>query len=157
MTIVPESRAATNIRNATAADLPALVRLLAQLNEGFPLAPTERHRAAFEAVAADPRQRLLVVERDGAVVGTAVLVIVPNLGHNGAPYALIENVVVDEAVRGQRHGEALLRHVIDEARAAGCYKVVLTSRKSRKDAHRFYERLGFNATSEGFRYTLTAD
>ena len=51
-------------------------------------------------MAADPRQRLLVVEHDGAVIGTAVLVIVPNLGHNGSPYALVENVVVDEAARG---------------------------------------------------------
>ncbi len=131
------------------------MRLLGQLNENVPPAPTERHRAAFEAVAADPRQRLLVVELDGAVIGTAVLVIVPNLGHNGAPYALIENVVVDEAARGAGHGERLLRYMIDEARAAGCYKVVLTSRKSRTDAHRFYKRLGFEATSEGFRYTLT--
>jgi ribosomal protein S18 acetylase RimI-like enzyme len=156
MTTEPQSQAATNIRDATADDLPALVHLLGQLNENVPLAPTERHRAAFEAVAADVRQRLLVVEHNGAVVGTAVLVIVPNLGHNGAPYALIENVVVDEAVRGQGHGEALLRYMIDEARAAGCYKIVLTSRKSRKDAHRFYEQLGFEATSEGFRYTLIA-
>lgn len=145
------------IRDATSDDLPALVRLLGQLNESVPPAPTERHIAAFGAVSADPRQRLLVVERDGAVVGTAALVIVPNLGHDGTPYALVENVVVDEAARGRRHGDALLRYIIDEARAAGCYKVVLTSRKSRTDAHRFYERLGFDATSEGFRYTLIRD
>lgn len=145
------------IREATAEDLPTLVHLLGQLNEDVPAAPTPRHQAAFDAVASDPRQRLLVVECDGAVIGSAALVIVPNLGHNGAPYALIENVVVDEAMRGQRHGERLLRYMIDEARAAGCYKVVLTSRKSRADAHRFYERLGFAATSEGFRYTLVAE
>lgn len=63
------------IRDATAADLPALVRLLGQLNETAWPSPTERHIAAFEAVSADPRQRLLVVEHDGVVVGTAVLVI----------------------------------------------------------------------------------
>lgn len=145
------------IRDATLDDLPALVRLHAQLSDEPVSECTPRHRAAFAAVSADPRQRLLVVEQDGVVVGTAVLVIVPNLGHDGAPYALIENVVVDEAVRGQRHGERLLRSMIDEARAAGCYKVVLTSRKSRTDAHRFYKRLGFDATSEGFRCTLIAD
>ena len=147
----------SNIRDATIDDLPALVRLLGQLNETPSPAPTERHVAAFDAVTTDPRQRLLVVDLDGVVIGTAAMIIVPNLGHNGTPYALVENVVVDEVARGQRHGESLLRHIIDEAQAAGCYKVVLTSRKHRKDAHRFYERLGFDATSEGFRYTLTGD
>jgi ribosomal protein S18 acetylase RimI-like enzyme len=147
----------STIRDATADDLSALVRLLGQLNESVPPVPTERHVAAFDAVAADPRQRLLVVEHEGAVIGSAVLVVVPNLGHNGSPYALVENIVVDEAMRGQRHGERLLRYMIDEARTACCYKVVLTSRKSRQDAHRFYERLGFEATSEGFRYTLIPD
>jgi N-acetylglutamate synthase-like GNAT family acetyltransferase len=145
------------IRDATAADLPELVRLLAQLYDAPPQdRPTKRHVAALAAVAADPRQRLLVAEHDGSVVGTAAMVIVPNLGHNGTPYALVENVVIDEAVRGQRHGETLLRYIINAARTAGCYKVVLTSRKRRTDAHRFYERLGFDATSEGFRYTLAA-
>lgn len=147
----------TLIRDATIDDLHALVRLLGQLNETASPAPPSQHVAAFEAVSADPRQRLLVVERDGAVVGTAALVVVPNLGHNGSPYAIVENVVVDESARGQRHGEALMRYIIDSALAAGCYKVVLTSRKSRKDAHRFYERLGFEATNEGFRYTLIPD
>ncbi len=147
----------TAIRDATLDDLPALVRLLGQLNETASPAPTERHRAAFDAIAADPRQRLLVLEHDGAVIGTAALVIVSNLGHDGTPYALIENVVVDEAQRGSGHGELLIRYMIEAAHAAGCYKVVLTSRKHRTDAHRFYQRLGFEATSEGFRYTLIAD
>ena len=147
----------STIRNATADDLPALVRLLGQLNEAPSPAPTQRHVAAFAAITADPRQRLLVIEHDGVVIGTVAMIIVPNLGHNGTPYALVENVVVDEGARGKRHGEALLRHIIKEAQAAGCYKVALTSRKHRKDAHRFYERLGFDATSEGFRYTLIGD
>lgn len=146
------------IRDATAGDLPALVALLGQLYDTPPAgAPTHRHRAAFEAVAADPRQRLLVVEHGGAVIATAALVIVPNLGHDGTPYAVVENLVVDQAARGARHGERLLRYMIDEARAADCYKVVLTSRKHRTEAHRFYKRLGFEATSEGFRYTLIPD
>jgi N-acetylglutamate synthase-like GNAT family acetyltransferase len=145
------------IRDAVPDDLEALVRLLGQLNERASAAPTERHVEAFRAVSADPRQRLLVVEHDSVVVGTAAVIIVPNLGHNGTPYALVENVVVDEASRGRRHGEALLRYMIEYARAAGCYKIVLTSRRFRTDAHRFYERLGFEATSEGFRYTLIGD
>ena len=83
--------------------------------------------------------------------GSLSLIIVPNLTHVGRPYAIIENVVVDASERGAGHGEALMRHAIEEARRAGCYKVSLTSNKSRPDAHRFYERLGFRATHEGYR------
>ncbi len=144
------------IRNAVQADLPRLVELLAQLSVDEPredLGPPlpGPYRTALEQIDSDPRQRLLVVETDGRVIATAVLIIVPNLTHRGRPYAIIENIVVDEAERGRAYGELLLRHAIDEARRAGCYKLSLTSNKRRKDAHRFYERLGFQATHEGYR------
>jgi GNAT superfamily N-acetyltransferase len=102
----------------------------------------------------DAGQRLFVLEQDGRILGTLVLVIVPNLSHNTAPYAIIENVIVESALRSQGHGAQLIRHAVEEARRAGCYKVSLTSSKRRPDAHRFYERLGFTATHEGFRIDL---
>jgi GNAT superfamily N-acetyltransferase len=136
--------------------LPRIVELLAQLSlddpredAGPPL--PESYRRAFREIEADPRQRQLVVEAEGRLVGTASLMIVPNLSHQGQPYAIIENVVVDAAERGGRYGELLLRRAMEEARRAGCYKLSLTSNKRRKDAHRFYERLGFRATHEGYR------
>ena len=92
-----------------------------------------------------------MVEDAGRVVGTACLIVVPNLSHEGTPYALVENVVVDEGQRGAGYGELLMRHAIAEAQRAGCYKLVLTSNKQRADAHRFYQRLGFRVASEGFR------
>jgi GNAT superfamily N-acetyltransferase len=146
----------TTIRDATVDDLPELVRLLGQLNE-TPRPLSEQHRKAFADVAADPRQRLLVIEDEGALFGSATMVIVPNVGHGGRPYAIVENVVVDEAMRGRGIGEQLMHYIVDRAREAGCYKVALTSRKFRTDAHRFYERLGFVASSEGFRFTLDDD
>ena len=82
------------------------------------------------------------------------MVVVPNLSHRGSPWAIAENVVVDAAARGQRVGEALLREAEALARAAGCYKLSLTSNKQRAEAHRFYGRLGFRATHEGFRLDL---
>ena len=142
-----------SIRDATAADLPVLLRLLGQLNET--LAPLcDEHLRAFEAIQADTRQRLLVVERDGSVIATASLVVVPNIGHGGLPYAIVENVVVDGPSRGQGVGAQLMRFIIDDARTQGCYKVALTSRKTRSEAHRFYERMGFARLSEGFRIDL---
>ena len=147
------------VRNATEADLPRLVELLAQLSLDTPREdpgppPPETYRRAFREIEADPRQRLLVVEVQARIVGTATLIIVPNLSHGGRPYAIVENVVVDAASRDSGHGELLLRHVIEEARRAGCYKLSLTSNKRRREAHRFYERLGFQATHEGYRVDL---
>lgn len=144
------------VREAVESDLPRLVELLAQLSLDEPreaLSPPlpESYRQAFAQIAADTRQRLFVLEADGRIVGSLVLVIVPNLTHQGRPYAIVENVVVDEAERGKRHGELLMRHAIDEARRSDCYKVSLTSNKQRPDAHRFYQRLGFRAAHEGFR------
>lgn len=157
--MTPPASASARVRHATEADLPRLLELLAQLSLGAaredlgpPLPDVYRH--ALHAVLADQRQQLLVVEDEGLVLGTAVLVIVPNLTHQGRPYAFVENVVVDETQRGAGCGELLLRHAIAEARRAGCYKLSLTSNKERHDAHRFYRRLGFEATSEGFRVDL---
>ncbi len=149
----------TTVREAAEGDVPRIVELLAQLSldaqreELGPPLP-ESYRAAFREVEADPRQRLLVAEAEGRIVGAASLVIVPNLSHQGQPYAIVENVVIDATARGGGYGELLLRYAMEEARRAGCYKLSLTSNKQRSDAHRFYERLGFTATHEGFRVDL---
>lgn len=147
---------AVTIRDATEAELPRIVELLAQLSLDTPrevLGPPlpEAYRAAFEKIETDANQRLLVVEVGKRIVGAASLLIVPNLSHKGRPYAIIENVVVDAADRSAGYGELLLRYAIDQAQRAGCYKLSLTSNRQRKDAHRFYKRLGFSATHEGFR------
>lgn len=148
-----------DIRAAQEGDLPDVVALLAQLapsdagrKEAGGSLPEEYARAFRRMM--DAGQRLLIAARDGRAVATLVLVIVPNLSHRGRPYAIIENVVVDEGARSQGIGGALVRHAIDEARGAGCFKVSLTSNKRRPAAHRFYERLGFVRTHEAFRLDL---
>jgi GNAT superfamily N-acetyltransferase len=149
------------VRDATEADLPRLLELLDQL----PLSPdaehedlsspvADYHRAAFREIAGNPRHRLLVVETGGRIVGTAVVMVLPNLSHRGRPWAVVENVVVAEAERGKRYGELLMQRARELAQAAACYKLTLTSNKERDDAHRFYQRLGFRATHEGFRVDL---
>jgi GNAT superfamily N-acetyltransferase len=67
---------------------------------------------------------------------------------------LIEAVRVSAACRGLGVGERLVRHAIEIARAAGCGLVQLTTDKSRADAHRFYERLGFVASHVGMKLAL---
>jgi N-acetylglutamate synthase-like GNAT family acetyltransferase len=147
------------IREATEEDLPRLIELLAQLSlaepreEHGPPLPA-RYYETFREIRADRRQRLFVLETDETIQATLALVIVPNLSHVGKPFAIVENVVVDEHARGSGYGEMLMRRSIDEARAAGCYRLSLFSNKQRADAHRFYQRLGFHASHEGFRIEL---
>ncbi len=145
------------IRRATEGDLPRLIELMAQLRPNEPEAEDPSGVEAYARVLARMTaqgQRVLVAEDDGRIAGALVLAIVENITRKGTPYAIIENVVVDEAARGIGHGEALIEQAVEEARQAGCYKVSLTSNKRRSEAHRFYERLGFVQTHEAFRMDL---
>lgn len=142
------------VRAATRDDLPRIVELLAQLSPDEADREDSSRLEMYIAVFAKTEgqgQTLLAVEDEGRVVGTLALVIVENLSHQGRPYAILENVVVDDAERGKRYGEILVNDAVERARKAGCYKVTLTSNKRRTDAHRFYERLGFVRTHEAFR------
>jgi GNAT superfamily N-acetyltransferase len=148
------------LRRARNEDLPEIVRLLAadQLGETREnpngpeaLAPYLR---AFAAVDADPAHILAVAGHDEAVVATMQLTFIPGLARRGALRAQIEAVRVAESVRGQGLGFAMFTWAVDEARRRGCTLVQLTTDKSRVDAHRFYQRLGFVASHEGLKLTL---
>jgi GNAT superfamily N-acetyltransferase len=145
------------VRRAARHDVPAIVALIAadQLGatrDGGDLAPYER---AFAAIDADPAQLLVVVtDEAGAVAGTLQLTVIPGLARRGALRAQIEAVRVREDLRGQGLGHALLAWAIEEARRRGCALVQLTSDKRRAEAHRFYGRLGFTASHEGFKLRL---
>ncbi len=88
------------------------------------------------------------------VAGTLQLSLLPGLSRRGAVRGQIEGVRVAAGSRGSGLGEMLVRWAVDEARARGCALVQLTSDKSRAEAHRFYERLGFTATHEGYKLPL---
>ncbi len=145
------------IRRAGPADVPAVVALLADDTLGAlrespdDLGP---YRTAFAAVDADPRQLLVVAERDGEIIGTAQLTYLPGLSHRGGTRAQIEAVRVGGAARGSGLGSRLIGWCVERAREQDCYVVQLTSDATRLDAHRFYERLGFRATHVGFKLSL---
>jgi GNAT superfamily N-acetyltransferase len=146
------------VREAGADDLRAIIGLLAQLysdprQESYAEASAS-YEAAFAAIDSDRRQTLYVAEQDGRIVASAVLIVVPNLTRRGRPYGIVENVITDASERGRGHGEAMMRRIIDDARAAGCHKVALMSRNEREDAHRFNRRLGFEPAHVGFRLDL---
>jgi GNAT superfamily N-acetyltransferase len=145
------------IRPANAADIPAIVRLLADDHLGSgreDLSIPNAYARALEAVNAQPGNGVYVMELDGRVVGTMQLVIIPGLSHQGTTRMEIEAVRVDSSHRSKGLGEKLIRWAIEHARSHGCGMVQLTSHKSRDGAHRFYARLGFANSHEGFKLQL---
>lgn len=145
------------VRVAREEDIPHILELYRQLAlttsqaELSQSSSLDDYRRVFAEICALPGHELLVVEYEGAVVGTMVFLIVPNLSHGALPWAIVENMVVDERYRRQGVGSLLMEYAIDRARKSGCYKVQLLSNKKRLEAHRFYCSMGFEASAEGFR------
>lgn len=146
-------------RPATAADLPAVVRLLAADPLGArrervedPLPPS--YADAFEAIASDPNQELVVAEADGGIVGVLQLTFIPSLTYQGSWRCQIEGVRVAESRRGQGLGGQMMGYALERARARHCRMVQLTTDKERPDAIAFYRRLGFVDSHEGMKLHL---
>ena len=145
------------IREATPADLPAILAMLAEDTvpadrETDPADP--RYAAAFDAIAADPNQLLAAAELHGRVIGTLQLSFLPGLSFRGALRGQIEAVRIASDLRGRRFGEQLIEWAVDRCRERDCFMVQLTSSNERTDAHRFYERLGWMQSHKGFKLKL---
>ena len=146
------------VRQAVENDFDALLRLLDGMDEsmyaGRGHAVERDVRSLYEAVLADADQRLLVAEDGGRVVGSAHLMVLRHFGRSLSLSGVVEGVVVDPAYRRAGVGAALMRAVAEAARAAGCYKLSLTSNLARTGAHRFYRRLGWKRTHYGYSLEL---
>lgn len=144
-------------RPATAADLPAIMALLADDDiardrGGY---TGELPAQAFADIDADPRNELVVAAAtDGTIVGTCQLTFIPGLSRGGAERMTIEAVRVRSDLRGAGVGRRMMAHALDRARARGCALAQLTTDKRRSGAHRFYESLGFVASHEGMKLNL---
>lgn len=141
------------VRRAVSGDLDRLLGLYAQLEGPYsgiePLGRDEAERR-FARMLDDGTQHTLVAEKDGEVVGTLVVTVLPNLAHGGAPYAVVENVVVQESRRGGGIGRSLMEEAVGLAREAGAYKLALSTNRERREAHEFYRSLGMKETHLGF-------
>jgi len=146
-------------RHATQNDLESMVFLLSNDSLGKKredrTAPiNEAYVRAFEAIEHDPNNNLIVVQYEQQIVGMLQLTYIPYLTHKGSWRCLIEGVRIHEDSRGKGLGEKMFEHAIDLAKQKGCHIVQLTSDKSRPDAIRFYEKLGFVASHEGFKLSI---
>lgn len=143
----------TQVRKATEQDLAGILALYRELvPDDPPLAVDESLKEHFRSMLADESMHLLVVEHQGVLVATCVLVIVKNLTRGARPYALIENVVTGGNYRRRGFGRMVMERAIGIAKSAGCYKIMLLSNADRDDAHAFYEGLGF---TKGYKTGFT--
>ena len=146
-------------RQARREDLTEIVWMLADdflgsRRERYENPLPESYIKAFEEIAADKNNELIVAEIDGAVVGTLQLTLTPSISFQGGKRATVESVRVDQKFRGQGIGRELMLFAIDRARAENCVSMQLTTNAERTDAHRFYENLGFKKSHLGMKLSL---
>jgi GNAT superfamily N-acetyltransferase len=148
---------APRIRLAEERDVPRVVALYQELTITDSQVEHSRnpsladYQLIFAEIRADRKQKLFVAELQGEVVGTIELLVVPNLSHNGTPFAFLENLIVTEKHRRRGLGRLLLEHAVDLARKSGCHMVELCSDVRRKEAHKLYGSMGFEAQAHCFR------
>ena len=127
---------------------------LGSAREAFADPLPEAYYRAFEDIAADPNNLLLVSVLDDRVVGTLQLTFNASLSYCGGWRATVESVRTEASLRGQGIGTTLMQHAIELAKRKGCVMIQLSTHNTRKDAQRFYERLGFVASHVGMKLTL---
>jgi GNAT superfamily N-acetyltransferase len=146
-------------RRALERDLEAIVALLADdplgsKRERFEAPLPQSYRQAYAAIERDPNQELTVACRGESIVGVLQLTFLPYLTYRGGWRALIEGVRIARNERSRGLGKLMFEWAIARARSRGCHMVQLTTDKTRADARRFYEALGFVASHEGMKLDL---
>lgn len=146
-------------RSARREDVPAIIRMLADdelgsQRESYTEPLPGSYYAAFEQLDHDSNHELIVAELDGEVIGTLHLMLLPSLSYQGGLRAQVESVRVDKNCQNQGIGSRMMKWAIERARERGAHIVQLTTHRSREDAHRFYERLGFKGSHLGMKLSL---
>jgi len=146
-------------RLARREDLPAIVSMLAddelgRQRERYENPLPDPYFKAFEQMNNDPNHELIVAEFDGEVVGTLHLMFLPSISFQGGLRAQVESVRVVGKYRGQGIGSKMMMWSIQRAQEKGAHLVQLTTHRSRDDAHRFYEKLGFEKSHVGMKLKL---
>lgn len=140
------------IRMLQIGDLPQLAALYGELVEEK--SSPEAMRGTFDKIASDDNYRLLGAFEDGRLAGSLMGVICEDLIGECRPFMVIENVIVSEAFRGKKVGKLLMQEAERVARERRCAYALLVSSGFRKEAHAFYESLGYTEDVRGFRQRL---
>lgn len=139
------------MRKANESDLFAVLSLYAQIGQDDGLVlPLDEAARTFATFKSYPDYHIHVALDGDRVIGTFALLIMDNLGHRGAPSAILEDVVVAEELRGMGVGKRMMEYANELCRRKGCYKMTFSSNINRVAAHRFYESLGFRKHGYSF-------
>ncbi|HEY0428935.1 MAG TPA: GNAT family N-acetyltransferase [Pyrinomonadaceae bacterium] len=160
-------------RQATHEDLPEIVRMLSDdflgaTREKYENPLPESYTKAFAEINADKNNELIVAvlsepsavasgsnaQSNGFIVGTLQITFTPSISFQGGKRATVESVRVNEKYRGRGIGKELMKWAINRAREENCFAMQLTTNADRKDAHRFYENLGFKGSHLGMKLYL---
>ena len=131
------------IREANKDDFLGIMTLYRQLQPDDPVLSNGADREVFDEIIRSNSLHLFVLLRDKKIRATSYLNIIPNITRSASPYAVIENVVTDEYLRGQGIGKQLMAVVLDFAWSKGCYKAMLQTGSKREATHAFYRSCGF--------------
>ncbi|MEI8025776.1 MAG: GNAT family N-acetyltransferase [Pseudomonadota bacterium] len=148
------------IRRASSNDIQIIVSLMSQgalegaKNKPIPEPLPEGYSQAFQKIEKDPNQSLMVAETNGEVIGTFQLSFLTYLQGGGQEDCQIESVFIAVKWRGKGIGSHMMKWAIEAAKNRNCRRLQLTTHKKRKNAHRFYERLGFELSHEGAKMQL---
>lgn len=132
-------------RSAEPRDFDDIIRLYRQLQPNDPVLDDGSDTATFKQILGTEGLQLFVLEIDGRVVATTYLNVIPNITRSASPYAVIENVVVDESLRGTGLGKQIMAGTLQAAWNAGCYKAMLLTGSRDPSTHAFYKACGFVA------------
>lgn len=141
-----------HIRKANRTDIPGILSLYGQpkIDNGRILS-IDLAEKIFAKISDYPDYSLFVAERDETIVGSFALLIMDNLGHLGAPSAIVEDVVVSPTLHRMGIGREMMKFAFKVAQEARCYKLTLSADVTREDAHSFYESLGFSRHGYSFK------
>ena len=154
---ITTASAAYSVSRAAAGDVADIVALLTDdpLGATRETATPEQYREAFRRVEADAHQHLLVVRDDtDQTVGTAQLTFIPYLVRGGTIRLQVEAVRLASQVRGSGLGTAFFEWIHQFGRDQGAQLVQLTSDRTRGEAQRFYEQLGYAPSHIGYKRAL---
>lgn len=133
------------IREITHSDYDGLMKLYTQLHNNPYPQKSDKLAKLWDRIVADKDHHIIVAEEDGRIVSSCVCVIIPNLTHGQRPYALIENVITDEAYRKQGLATACLDYAKEIAISNNCYKMMLLTGSKDESTLNFYRKAGYNS------------
>ena len=132
------------IREVNFRDLDGVLRLYMQLHDNPMPEINADIVSLWKGILKDKNHHIIVAEEDGEIVSSCVCVIIPNLTHGQQPYAVVENVITDEAHRKKGLAAACMDYAKRIAARENCYKLMLLTGSKEEGTLRFYERAGYN-------------